>query len=132
MGDGPLYVFHTPYHLCHLEVPFTVARAVIFHDAALAPLGGPVCEVISAAKRDLNGGEVLDGMGGFTCYGLLENWDTAQREGLLPMGLSQGCRLKKDIPKDGVISCADVDRPDGRVCDKLWAEQSVHFASSAV
>jgi predicted homoserine dehydrogenase-like protein len=35
LGDGPLYCFYTPYHLCHFEVPNTVARAVLFGDAAL-------------------------------------------------------------------------------------------------
>ena len=41
MGDGPLYVFYTPYHLPHLESPLTVARAVLFQDAAITPMGAP-------------------------------------------------------------------------------------------
>lgn len=130
MGDGPLYVFYTPYHLCHLEVPLTVARAVLFQDAALTPLAGPVCDVIAAAKRDLRSGETLDGIGGFTCYGLLENSEVCQVENLLPMGLSQGCRLKTDIAKDQVITYADVALPEGRLCDKLRAEQAAYFTSS--
>jgi predicted homoserine dehydrogenase-like protein len=128
MGDGPLYVFYTPYHLCHFEVPLTVARAVLFQDAALAPIGGPVCDVITAAKRDLLAGEVLDGIGGFTSYGLLENSEVCQAEELLPMGLSQGCRLKRDIPKDQVLTVEDVELPLGRLCDRLWAEQTATFA----
>jgi predicted homoserine dehydrogenase-like protein len=129
MGDGPLYVFYTPYHLCHLEVPLTVARAVLFRDAALTPLAGPVCDVITTAKRDLEAGEVLDGIGGFTCYGLLENSPVCQTENLLPMGLSEGCRLKRDIPRDQVITYADVDLPEGRLCDRLRVEQNNHFLS---
>jgi len=128
MGNGPLYVFYTPYHLCHLEVPLTVARAVLFQDATIAPLASPVCEVITAAKRDLKAGEVLDGLGGFTCYGLLENSDICRAENLLPMGLSEGCRLKRDIPRDQVITYADVELPPGRLCDELWAEQNAYFA----
>ena len=130
MGEGPLYVFYTPYHLCHLEVPLTVARAVLFQDAALTPLAGPVCDVITAAKRDLKAGEVLDGIGGFTSYGLLENSEICQAENLLPMGLSEGCRLNKDIPKDQVITYKDVALPEGRLCDKLRAEQSAYFAQA--
>ncbi|RMF32476.1 MAG: NAD(P)-dependent oxidoreductase, partial [Chloroflexi bacterium] len=128
MGEGPLYVFYTPYHLCHLEVPLTVARAVLFHDAAVAPLGGPVAEVITVAKRDLKAGEVLDGIGGFTCYGMLENYDVAQAENLLPMGLSEGCRLKRDIPKDRAITYPDVELPPNRLSDRLRAEQTAYFA----
>ncbi len=29
-GDGPLYMFYTPYHLPHLQLPHSVARAVLF------------------------------------------------------------------------------------------------------
>jgi predicted homoserine dehydrogenase-like protein len=130
MGEGPLYVFYTPYHLPHLEVPITVARAVLFQDAAVAPMGGPVCDVITMAKRDLKAGEELDGIGGFTCYGTIENSQVCQAENLLPMGLSQGCRLKRDVPRDYAITRADVVLPEGRLCDSLRAEQNAHFAPS--
>jgi predicted homoserine dehydrogenase-like protein len=130
MGEGPLYVFYTPYHLPHLEVPITVARAVLFQDAAVAPMGGPVCDVITMAKRDLKAGEELDGIGGFTCYGTIENSRVCQAENLLPMGLSQGCCLKRDVPRDYAITCADVALPEGRLCDNLRAQQNAHFASS--
>ena len=126
MGQGPLYAFYTPYHLCHLEAPLTVARAVLFQDAALAPLAGPVCDVIAMAKRDLKAGEQLDGIGGFTCYGVLENSETCRAADLLPMGLSEGCRATRDVPKDRPLTYADVELPAGRLCDRLRAEQSAH------
>ncbi len=123
MGNGPLYVFYTPYHLPHLEAPITVARAVLFHDAATAPLGKPVVDVITAAKRDLKAGEVLDGIGGFHCYGMTENYDESFKNAFLPMSLAQGCRLKHDILKDDIISYKDVDLPQGRLVDTLRREQ---------
>jgi predicted homoserine dehydrogenase-like protein len=127
LGEGPLYVFYTPYHLASLEVPLTVVRAVLFQDAAVSPIGGPVCDVITAAKRDLKAGESLDGIGGFTCYGMIENSNVCQEENLLLMGLSEGCRLNCDIPKDHVISNADVEIPEGRLIDKLRTDQNAHF-----
>lgn len=130
MGDDPLYVFYTPYHLCYLKVPLTVARAVLFQDAALAPPGRPMCDVITAAKRDLKAGKVLDDLGGFTCYGLLENYEVCQAENLLPMGLSGGCRLKRDIPRDQVISYDDVELLRDRLCDKPRVEQAVQITLS--
>ena len=42
LGEGPLYSFYTPWHLCHFEVPNTVARVVLFGDrrrAARRPAG---------------------------------------------------------------------------------------------
>lgn len=129
MGEGPLYPFYIPYHLPHLEVPLTAARAVLFEDAAVAPIGGPVCEVITLAKRDLKEGETLDGIGGFTCYGMIENTPTAQSQDLLPMGLSEDCRLKRSISKDEPITYADVQIPEGRYCNTLRSEQDEYFAS---
>jgi len=127
MGDGPLYVFYTPYHICHFETPLTVARAVLFKDAAASPIGGPVCDVITTAKRDLKAGEVLDGIGGFTSYGMLENFDVSGAQKLLPMGLSEGCHVKQDIPKDQAITYADVELPADRLADKLRTEQNAYF-----
>ena len=46
LGTGPLYCYYTPYHLCHFEVPFTAARAVLFSDAAIAPLGAYIDDVV--------------------------------------------------------------------------------------
>src|SRR6266481_2047990 len=127
MGDGPLYMFYTPFHLPHLQLPLTVARAALFGDATLAPLGAPVCDTGSFAKRDLKAGEVLDGMGGFTCYGLIDTMDASRRENLLPMSLSPSCRLRRDVRKDQPVTYRDVELPPGRLCDKLRSEQEAHF-----
>ena len=127
MGDGPLYVFYTPFHLPQLEIPLTVARAVLFKDATVAPIGGPVCDALAVAKRDLKAGEILDGLGGFTCYALIENYDLSRQENALPMGVSEGCRLKRDISKDQVVTYKDVELPKDRLCDKLRKEQNDYF-----
>jgi predicted homoserine dehydrogenase-like protein len=127
MGDGPLYAFYTPYHLCNFEVPITAARAALFHDAAIAPLAGPVCEVMTIAKRDIRAGEPLDGIGGFTCYGVLENRETFRAGDYLPMGLAEGCVARRDIRQDEPIACADVEVPAGRLIDRLRAEQEEYF-----
>jgi predicted homoserine dehydrogenase-like protein len=124
MGEGPLYTFYTPFHLPQLEIPLTVARAVLFRDATVQPIGAPVCDSIAIAKRDLKAGEVLDGIGGFACYSLIENYDTSRQANALPMGVSAGCRLRKDVPKDRLVTYDDVELPAGRLCDKLRQEQN--------
>jgi predicted homoserine dehydrogenase-like protein len=131
LGEGPLYCFYTPWHLCHFEVPLTVARAVLFGDAAIAPLGPPLVEVIAAAKSDLEAGTMLDGMGGYTTYGLAENAEVASSEQLLPIGLTEGIRLRRAVPKDQVLTYADVELPEGRLCDRLRAEQAAEFGLEA-
>ncbi|GAH54441.1 unnamed protein product [marine sediment metagenome] len=109
-----------------------MARAVLFHDAAVAPLAGPVCDVITIAKRDLKAGEILDGMGGFTCYGVIENSNVCQAQNMLPIGLSEGCHLKQDIRKDQEITYDDVGLPKDRLCDKLRTEQNQYFGRSKI
>jgi predicted homoserine dehydrogenase-like protein len=123
MGEGPLYCFYRPFHLCHLEVPNTIARAVLLNDATIAPLGAPMVEVVSTAKIDLETGHTLDGLGCYMLYGQAENADIARREKLLPLGVAEGCVLKRNIARDEVLTYEDVIVPEGRLIDKLRAEQ---------
>jgi predicted homoserine dehydrogenase-like protein len=127
LGKGPLYLFYTPYHLCHFEVPMTVARAVLFHDAALAPIGKPLVDVVTTAKIGLKKGDKIDDLGGYMTYGLCENYEKSLRENLLPIGLAEGCVLKNDVPKDSVLTYEDVIIPANRLCDKLRVEQLSYF-----
>lgn len=127
VGPGPLYCFYSPYHLCHFEVANTVARAVIFKDAAVAPIGKPMVDVVATAKTDLKAGSTLDGIGWYMTYGQAENADIVYRDRLLPMGLAEGCVLKRDVPKDQVLKYDDVNLPAGRLCDHLREEQNILF-----
>jgi predicted homoserine dehydrogenase-like protein len=128
LGEGPLYSFYTPYHLCHFEVPMTVARAVLFGDATMAPLGAPTVEVVTVAKRDLPAGTTIDGLGGYDSYGVAERADVTASENLLPMGVAEGCVTTRDIAKDEVLTYADVELPAGRLVDELRIEQAKMFA----
>ena len=130
MGEGPLHMFYTPYHLPPWQIPHSVARAVLFNDATIAPRGAPVCDTVTYAKRDLKAGEVLDGMGGFTGYGLVERYETCQREAYVPIAVSLDCRLKRDVAKDQPITYADVELPKDRLVDRLRAEQTQKFAGA--
>lgn len=127
LGEGPLYCFYTPYHLCHFEVPTTVARAVLFNDAALAPIGRPYVDVVATAKIELKAGQIIDGIGYYMTYGECENSEVVQAQNLLPIGLAEGCRLKRDVPKDQTLTYDDVELPEGRLVDKLRAEQNNRF-----
>ncbi|CAN5716937.1 NAD(P)-dependent oxidoreductase [soil metagenome] len=127
LGDGPIYCFYRPYHLCHFEAPSAVARAVDFGDAVMAPIGSPSVEVVTTAKTDLARGATLDGLGMYMTYGQCENADVTAREGLLPIGLAEGSTLTRDVAQDQVITVEDVSLPPGRLCDRLRAEQDALF-----
>jgi predicted homoserine dehydrogenase-like protein len=127
MGEGPLYSFFVPYHLVHFEVHNAIARTVLFRDSVARPLGGPVVEVCAVAKRDLKAGEILDGYGMYMTYGEAVNADEMSGGRYLPEGLVEGCRLLRDISKNSVLTYADVQLPEGRIADRLRAEQYRHF-----
>ncbi len=132
LGEGPLYSFYTPYHLCHFEVPNTVARVALFGDAAGQPVAGPFVEVCAVAKRDLRQGERLDDYGHFMTYGEAVNSGEMRQGRYLPEGLVEGCTLLRDIARDSVLTFDDVTRPAGRLADRLYDEQATHFAGPAV
>ena len=123
LGDGPFYVFYTPFHLPHIQLPSTIGRAIIHSDPTVAPIGGPACEVVTVAKRNLKAGERLDGVGGFCSYGLIENHAVARATNALPIAMSDDCILLRDIAKDGVVAFDDVKMPATRLRDELWLEQ---------
>jgi predicted homoserine dehydrogenase-like protein len=131
LGDGPFYVFYTPFHLPHIQIASTIGRAVIHGDPTVAPIAGPVCEVIAVAKRDLRAGEQLDGVGGYCTYGLIENAASARSANALPISLSEGRTLKRDVAKDTVVSFDDaVAQPPG-LAEVLWLEQRALWPSAA-
>ncbi|WPP52037.1 NAD(P)H-dependent oxidoreductase [Catalinimonas niigatensis] len=132
LGKGPIYSFYTPYHLCYFEVPNSVARVFHFNDPVLAPIDGPVVEVITTAKTDLKAGQTLDGFGGYTSYGQCENASVCRKENLLPIGLSEGIVLKRDIAKDQAISFDDIVYPENSFMFNLYNEQVKHFFSESI
>lgn len=108
MGPGPYYLFYRPYHLGHIEAMACVVEAVLDGRALLQPRCGLRTNVYAYAKRDLHAGETLDGIGGYTCYGLIENClDNVQHPGL-PICLAEGVVLQRDVAKDGKVYLDDV------------------------
>jgi predicted homoserine dehydrogenase-like protein len=127
MGDGPLYALFTPYALVHFEVPNSIARVVLFRDSVAKPLAGPVVEVCAVAKRDLQPGEMLDDYGMYMTYGEAVNTNEMNSNRYLPHGLVEGCRLKRAVEKDSVLTYYDVAVPSDRISHRLRAEQVAHF-----
>jgi predicted homoserine dehydrogenase-like protein len=121
MGDGPNYMFFRPYHLCHIETPLSAAEAVIYREPTIAPRGKPVAQTITIAKRDLNAGDMLDGIGGFNQYGQLEVAEKAR--GLLPIGLADNVRLTRNFKKGDPIPEDAVELNEQSLLVKLWREQ---------
>ena len=108
MGDGPYYTLFRPYHLCSIEVPLTCAMLVLRRRSNMFPLNRLVSEVFAVAKQNLQPGDVLDGIGGCSFYGLIDGYEAAQADGLLPIGLAKGATLLRPVGQDTPIRYDDV------------------------
>ncbi len=110
-----------PYHLIGLELAVSIARVAVAREATGFPKAWRA-EVVACAKRELEEGTRLDGEGGFTVWGRLVPASRARREGLLPIGLAQGVRLKRRVPAFHVLTLDDVTRPPASEALALRAE----------
>ena len=100
-----------PQHWCGHEMPITVARMILFGETTGTPIGH-FADVIASAKKPLTAGTVLDGEGGYCLYGMIERALVARRENLVPLGLTHGAVLKRDLAEDEPVSYDDVELPD--------------------
>jgi predicted homoserine dehydrogenase-like protein len=108
IGPGPFYLLTRPYHLIHLEALRSVLEVARRKRSLLAPRHGLRTEVVGYAKKPLAPGDRLDGPGGFSCYGLIENRSEAAEPGF-PICLSHEARLSRAVGRDQRIAWADVD-----------------------
>ena len=110
-SPGPNYVLFRPYHLTSLETPISIAKAAIYNEGSIVPMGiEPKAEVISRAKKDLVKGEYLDGIGEYTVFGSIEEYSIARRDNLVPIGLiNNRARMKTDVSKGEYLTYEMVD-----------------------
>jgi predicted homoserine dehydrogenase-like protein len=108
IGEGPYFALYRPYHLTSVETPVSIAKAVLDHEATIAPLPEPMAEVIAVAKRPLRPGERLGLAGEDTVYGLIEEAGVARHENFLPMGVARNAGVLVELAPDQPIRWEDV------------------------
>jgi predicted homoserine dehydrogenase-like protein len=118
MGDGPYYMLYRPYHLCSIETPQAVAEAVVYGEAVLKPQR-MVAELVAVAKRDLKAGQKVDGIGGFDFFSRLYKLEEAQALRGMPMGLTPGGTVLKDVAKGEVLTVDNLAPDTSQLVYKL-------------
>jgi len=127
-GRGKNALVYRPYHWAGLEASISLIRAALYNEPTGVPLPtAPSAEVLAAVKKTLKPGDVLDGGGGYTLYGLAEKADVAREENLLPLGLAEGIRVVREVPEDGVIAYDDVELNEDSFLLKLRRMQDKTF-----
>ncbi len=79
----------------------------------MAAPGPPRAECIAAAKRDLAAGEVIDGIGGATVYGLAVPAEWAAANGGVPIGIVGGARMRRAVTRGTTLTDGDVLLDEG-------------------
>lgn len=127
-GERDHHILYRPYHLASLETPITIAKAVLQHESSIHPLGAPISETVTVAKRDIKAGETLDGIGGYSVRGVLETHQDMKRNGHIPIGLISGNVVaKKDIRQGQFLTTDDVELDTNTTVWKLRALQDRLF-----
>ena len=106
-ADGPYYLHFRPYHLCDLETPQSVAEAVLLGEVTVAA-EEMHSEVVCIAKRDIEAGAALDGIGGTDWYGTIMTYPEARAIKAVPIGIGAGAVSKRPMAKGAVITEDDV------------------------
>lgn len=128
MGPGPLWTLYRPYHLCNLETPLTVAKAIIDGETTIVPMDGLVSECVTVAKKDLKVGETIDGIGGYTTYGSIASLTDSDKNGYVPYGLvTNKTRMKKDVKKGELLTLDDVELDASALIYQLRKEQDAMY-----
>jgi predicted homoserine dehydrogenase-like protein len=120
LGPGPFYVFHRPYHLGHFETMACIAEAFLDGWGLLKPDYGLITNVYAYAKKNLKTGELLDGIGGYTAFGLIENREDNITHPGLPICLAENVTLNCDIQKDKKILLENVNYQESDPSFKLY------------
>jgi predicted homoserine dehydrogenase-like protein len=123
LGEGPLYSFYTPYHLLFFDIASSICRLVDLNDPVIVAKAGLVVDVVAVTKVDLSAGDLIDGIGGFKTYGVCENHNLAESERLLPMALAMGNRLKRNVPRDRVLTYDDVEYDENNYLFRMLDRQ---------
>jgi predicted homoserine dehydrogenase-like protein len=108
MGDGPYFALYRPYHLASIEAPLTVYEMALDHRASLRS-DYWTAEVGAEAKRDLKAGEKIDGIGGSTVRGMIDDSADFVRDNGVPLGVLAGSTLRRDVAAGQLLTYDDVE-----------------------
>jgi predicted homoserine dehydrogenase-like protein len=122
-GHGNYWSLYRPYHLANLETPITIAQTLLDGHETLNTKQAPVCETVAVTKRDLKAGEKIDYIGGYTVYGMIEKASVARAENLVPLGITIGGTLTRDVKAGQALSYDDIELVESQTIVKLRREQ---------
>jgi predicted homoserine dehydrogenase-like protein len=93
----------------------------------LKPDYGLITNVFAYAKTNLREGTILDGPGGYCCYGKVENIKNNLAIPGLPIALASSSKLKRSLVQDEKIYLDDIEIDERSLVYQLF-KKSVEYA----
>ena len=121
--DGRYGVIYRPHHLCGADANMSVIKAALCGEATGAPRDVRMCEVVAIAKRDLDAGETLHGMGSMDIRGIIIRHEEAMSKNLLPAAMAEDVELLVAVREGTPITYAMVRPPQNSTLWRLRIEQ---------
>lgn len=122
-GNNGYWSLYRPYHLANLESPITIANVVMDGRETLNMKLKPVCETLAVAKKDLQPGDTIDALGGYTIYGMIEKAKIAREENLVPIGCAVGGVLTQPVKQGEAIRYDQIQLREEDLIVQLRREQ---------
>ncbi len=127
--SGQYAALYRPIHMIGLELGISVASCALRGEPTGAPTGFR-SDVVATAKRALKAGEMLDGEGGFCVWGRQTPAQRSLADGLLPLGLAQNVKLKRDVAEGEALKWSDVDYDANDLAVRTRREMETAFGSA--
>jgi predicted homoserine dehydrogenase-like protein len=105
--SGRYAALYRPFHLIGLELNVSILAAGLM-GVATGTTEAFRADVVATAKRPLKAGERLDGEGGATVWGKLQPAAASVAAGGLPIGLTEGATLTRDVAEGAMLRWDDV------------------------
>lgn len=122
MGPGPCFAFYRPYHLASIEAVLTIGEVMTEGRPSLAPVAWNA-EVVAVAKRRLEPGERIDGIGGGMVHGDAVDAAAARAGDEVPIGLVAGAVVTRPVEAGQPVRRGDVELDETQVIFGLRALQ---------
>mgnify|MGYP001215214135 CR=1 FL=1 len=107
-SSGRYSALWRPYHYIGLELGQSI-YSIALNKQPTGHTKFYKADVATIAKKNLKKGEKLDGEGGFTVRGEGITAELSKKKNILPLGLSDGLIVKKNIKKNDLITLDMVD-----------------------
>lgn len=122
LGPGPLYQLPKDYHLCFLEIPRMIYRALSGGKPLLTNSSQPPVSIGAIAKKPLAAGTELPyGIGSFELRG--ECLLVEENRGHVPIGIIENAVFKRAVEPGQLITWDDIELPDSlalNICYELF------------